>query len=811
MGCPFKGLASFDVADAPYFFGRERVVAELVARLVGAPLLGVVGPSGSGKSSVVRAGLLPELAHGVLPGSADWEQVVMRPGEHPLRELADATARVRDGRRLVLLVDQFEETFTICRDERERSAFVAELIAVGTRSSVAVLAIRADHYGRCGAYPELSRRLAAHHVLVSSMRRDELRRAVERPAQRAGLHVEPELTDALVDDVEHEPGALPMLSAALLELWQHRDGRRLRLSTYEASGGVRGAVARHAEAAFGRLDHHQQALARGVLLRLATEDAGGTIERRRIPLTELDGDVADVVDVLTDQRLLTVSAGAVELAHEALLREWPRLRGWLEEDADGRRVHRRLAEAAREWDEAGRDAGDLYRGARLAGVLEWRARHEGDLNRTEGAFIDAARAAEQREQRAARARHRRAVALAIAGLAVITGLSTVLGLRGIERARHAQRAAASRTLATQAEARLPDNADLAGLLALEADRREPTPEARSAVLSVLQSLAGNRRIGAPLQNGTTLKSVAFSPDGRTLAAAGDDGTLSWWDASARRRLRAPIAAHDGTVQAVAFSPDGRRLASGGDDGTVRLWDAATGRPIGHALRFASRFIVDDVAFSPDGAVLAASGDPGPSFFAGSDRPGRVRLWDARTGRPLGGPLRAASAALRAPGSEGSVHLNPIAFSPDGRHLAASLVDTTVRIWDLPSRRVAELLHLPGSEEVETLAFSPDGSLLATGGTDEVVRIWDVRTGRQQGGALAGLQGYVNSVAFSPDGRILAAGSDEGSVRLATVADHRLLAVLFSDHRPPPRARPSRPADRVRRGLQPARRHPGERG
>ena len=409
--CPFKGLASFDVADAPYFFGRERLVAELVARLVGAPLLGVVGPSGSGKSSVVRAGLLPALADGVLPGSEDWTQVLMRPGEHPLRELARPRPGSTGGR-VVLVVDQFEETFTACRDEEERGAFVAEL-AAERDARIVVLAIRADYYGRCAAYPELSSLLAAHHVLVGAMRRDELRRAVERPAQRVGLRVEPELTDALVADVEHEPGALPMLSTALLELWQRRDGRRLRLATYEGTGGVRGrwrGTPRRRSAGSTRPAGRRAPRAAAA----GRRGRRGGVERRRVPLAELDDDVAGVVAVLTDQRLLTVGAGAVELAHEALLREWPRLRGWLEEDAEGRRLHRHLTDAAREWDERGRDPGELYRGARLAAAMEWRAGHEPDLNHTERAFLDAGR----RELHAARAAPARGRDL---GVAVLVG------------------------------------------------------------------------------------------------------------------------------------------------------------------------------------------------------------------------------------------------------------------------------------------------------------------------------------------------------------------------------------------------------
>ena len=284
--CPYKGLATFRAEDAEYFFGREQLVAELVSRLVGAPLLAVVGPSGSGKSSVLRAGLLPALAGGVLPGSANWTQALIRPGEHPLRELRRATRRLDRERSAVLAVDQFEELFTVCADEAERAEFIAALVRTA-RDCVVVLTVRADFYGRCAAYPELSRLLGANHVLVGPMSRDELRRAIERPAQRVGLTVEPELVDALLTDVEGRPGALPLLSTALLELWSARDGSQLRLAAYARSGGVQGAVARLAEDAFVRLDPGQQAEARNLMLRLADEDESGAIVRRRIELAEL--------------------------------------------------------------------------------------------------------------------------------------------------------------------------------------------------------------------------------------------------------------------------------------------------------------------------------------------------------------------------------------------------------------------------------------------------------------------------------------------------------------------------------------------
>ena len=266
---------------------------------------------------------------------------------------------------------------------------------------------------------------------------DELRQAIELPAQRVRLDAEADLVDALVDDVEGEPGGLPLLSAALLELWEHRDGRGLTHAAYARTGGVRGAVARLAEDAFGRLDPSQQRLARAVMLRLAGEDAGGAVVRRRVPLSELEGnrpdDLAAVLAVLTERRLLTTSATTVEVAHEALLREWPRLRGWLDEDAEGRRVWRHLADAARDWDDGGRDPADLYRGARLAVALEWRAAHGRELNPVERDFLDAGRTTAQRSHRRLR--------LSLGGVAALLVLALAGGFVAIHQRGAARRQA----------------------------------------------------------------------------------------------------------------------------------------------------------------------------------------------------------------------------------------------------------------------------------------------------------------------------------------------------------------------------------
>ena len=343
VACPFKGLASFDVDDADVFFGRERLVAEMVARLAGTPLLGIVGPSGSGKSSVLRAGLLPALAHDVLPGSGGWAIALLRPGAHPLAALEQAVAQASPHGRLVIAVDQFEELFTACRDEAERAAFADALVAAvrdPRRRALVLIALRADFYGRCASYPELWRMLGASHVPVGPMRRDELRRAIVLPAQRAGpARRSRARRRAGRRRRRASPAALPLLSTALLELWQEprrpaADVRRLRPRRRRARRGgaagrarLRRARRRSAGRARGRSWCGWPASAR------ATPPCAGAC---RSPSSSARRARPRCSPTLADGRLVTVSGEEAEVAHEALLREWPRLRGWLEEDVEGR-------------------------------------------------------------------------------------------------------------------------------------------------------------------------------------------------------------------------------------------------------------------------------------------------------------------------------------------------------------------------------------------------------------------------------------------------------------------------------------------
>ena len=511
-GCPYKGLAPFDEQDAATFFGRERLVGELAARSVGFGLLAVVGVSGSGKSSVVQAGLLPSLAAGLLPGSDRWAHVVLRPGGHAAASLDEALAAAPAGERLVVVVDQFEEVFTVSNDETERSAFVARLVelAGASEQNVVVLTIRDDFYGRCAAYPELATLLAANHVLVPPMTREELRRASELPARRAGVRLEPALLDALVDDAIEQPGALPLLSSALVELWHTRDAGWISVESYERTGGISGAVARLAEESFSQLDGPQREAARAVLLRLAGGEGSDAITRRRVPLSEFDLDrnpaAAAVVARFTDDRLLTAGESTVEVAHEALLREWPRLRDWLDEDAEGRRLRLQLTQAAAQWNGAGRDPAELFRGPRLSATLDWTATHGRELNDLEREFVAASRAMSEQEARRQRRINRRLRGL-LAAAAVLLVAAAVAGVVALVQRSHARRSATTaeaQRLGAQALTVTPP--DQSFLYARESYNLEPSPATRGylfaaeerspAALAVVRPVAGRIRLVA---------------------------------------------------------------------------------------------------------------------------------------------------------------------------------------------------------------------------------------------------------------------------------------------------------------------------
>jgi WD40 repeat protein len=811
--CPFKGLSFFDRADAEYFCGRERVVSEVVAQLAASTLVGILGPSGIGKSSLLRAGVLPALSAGVLPRSAEWRQILFRPGDHPCGELVralggegldSALARLAPDERIVVAVDQLEELFTACQEEQERAAFLEELAAAALdrdRRALILCSLRADFYGRFVSYPGFAQLLNSSHTLMGPMDADELARAIEEPATRAGLEVERPLVEELVSDVAGEPGGLPLLSTMLLELWQTRDGRTLRYESYRTSGGVRAAVARLAEGAFVGLDESGRGVARNVMLRLVSGDDAAVV-RRRVPISELGQiDGADLVlATLTDARLLTVADGEVELSHEALIEEWPRYRSWLEEDRVGRRVHTHVTTAAREWDARGRDPGDLYRGARLAAAQEWAAQHGDLINRLERDFLQASDREAQSEARRQRAQNRRLRWLAAgAGLLLALALVAVVFAEVQKgRANQQRRTAQSLQLAASAQAALGTDPELSTLLALQALRISGTNRAAQALRDAL----AQQRVLATLPAGGALSSATFSPDGREIITAGGaDGTARIWSAGSHRQLSV-IKANSFLYRAL-FSPDGTKIVTVGVDGPAEIWSARTHQKLGVLTGSVGLY---SAAFSPDSKkiVTASQGDvrghtteiwstrsykklgaltePGADLVSGNDvysaafspdgkeivtasADGIARIWSASSHKQLG--------VLTEPGSG---QLNSASFSPDGEEIITASNDGTARVWSAGSRKQLGVLTEPSDSPVNSAVFSPDGKEIVTASEDGTARIWSA-TSYQQLFVLAGHNGFVQSAVFSPDGKEVVTASRDGTAKLWTAAPLEQLGVL----------------------------------
>ena len=819
MVCPFKGLAPFDRSDAGYFCGREDMVSELVARLAESTFVGVVGPSGIGKSSLLRAGVLATLYGGGLPGSTTWRQVLVRPGEHPCAELARALdtpgvgqtlSELAPGARVVVAVDQLEELFTVCEDEGERVAFLEQL-ADGARDAerraVIAVSLRADFYGRCASYPEFARLLSSGHVLVGPMGRQELAQAIELPAARAGLEVERALVERLVADVIGEPGGLPLLSTMLLELWRVRDGRVLRAGSYIASGGVRGAVARLAEDAYLRLNEAEQAVARRVLLRLARGQEGMLL-RRRVPIAELDqlSGSGPVLTALTDARLLTRSDGEIEVSHEALLQEWPRYRAWLDEDQVGRRLHTHLAGSSRAWDAGGRDPGDLYRGARLAAALDWSGRQRDELSALERDFLRASRRAGERAGRRLQA--------ILAGVATLLAISLIAGVIALVQNQHAT-TEARRAVAQQlgAEAVINPRIDLAMLLAREAVSLDRTPQTESTLLAtLLRSPAAIASFELPF--GVRPLSLTLSPDARTLLVGANNNVLYDYDPTTRTQQRRPLANFSADPWPV-YSADGSLLllSDNGNPPGLDVLDARTWRRVAR-LAFDRRWLTtptvdsfgSSVLMSPDHrtayyayAVSGPTGAPGAGYLDRWTLPGGrlisssgvspsgllgIRLVDDGARLIVLGDKTVETLSARTLRPQRSVAVNsptplglPAAISPNGRSAAFGTADGSVAFVDLSTGAVKA-----GSgghtARVQSLAYSPDGRQLVSTADDNRVIVWDQGTAQPRE-ILSGHAGRPTGIAFSADSRTLYTSSLDGTVLTWDLASGRRFGRPFT--------------------------------
>lgn len=819
--CPWRGLASYDVEDRVWFAGRERLGAELLARLAADRLVVVVGDSGSGKSSLVRAGLLGALAEGALPGSSGWTTLLLRPGSTPLRSLATAALGAaqtapslgdlllrmaqaeEDGeRRTVLLVDQLEEVWTAGADDHERQSFLDALAGIAHETDArVVLVVRGDYFARLAEHPGLAALARDATILVGAPTPAEVRRMVEVPARAAGLELEPGLSDTICDDAGRAPGLLPLLSTSLMQLWERREGRRLTFRDYVAVGGLPGAVAHLAEEAYEALPEPDRALARVVLLRLAGRAGEAGVVRRRVTLAELDGlpgNVGDVVAALAGARLLTLSEDAVEVAHESLFREWPRLVEWLADDGTARALRQRLAVAAAQWDEQGRDRGLLWRGAGLEAALELVAAHPEETTSLEGEFLAEAHSALEAERRAAEERAvqrdrqnrrlRRLLGLAsvLLILALVAGAVAVVSRRdaaqALDRQREATVAAEARRLA--ATSLNEESLDLALLQAVEAVRVEPGPQTHGALLTLLArtpELVHLRRGDTPYLR------AAATPDGRVVAVSEFDPLVLGLDPVSGAELWSRQVPDGGHVAALDGGADGFLLQTWNDAGAtaVHLWEAGTG---------ASLWSVS----GPDlASAVGPRGDPHPSdavWGAGGravlltsthlvvlDRAGAPARAVALRGGPQPGWLRAwpdGQVSYEAPAGSGLGHLvdltarQPAAqrvlgfrvesVSPDGalllttaRPRADHVRLTLRRSTDL--RRVGEQMTLPSFDG--GVDWSRDGRSFALG-VGEVVQVRD-RRGRLLQELTGAHGGAVMSPVFagSSDARLWAAGRD----------------------------------------------------
>jgi WD40 repeat protein/DNA-binding winged helix-turn-helix (wHTH) protein len=798
--CPWLGLRHFDESDARYYYGREAEIRELLAKLETHNFLAVVGSSGTGKSSLVRAGLIPALR---LTGG-EWNAVVLRPDSTPLNKLAgrlliaakgqSATIdeakgladRLRahpkalleilnefgwitESKHTLIVVDQFEEVITQCEDPHEREQFISCLLSATSaphQSVFVVITVRTDFYPKLEDYRELWSRISPYQYNVRYVDREQLRQVIVEPARVEELEVEDALITEILDDLGEGAGALPLLSHAMAELFKRRTGRRLTFAAYQATGKVKETVARHADEVYNSFGPDERELARRIFLKLVkvSEDPDNDV-RVSVPLQDLAGGrepgrvaaVESVVRKLSTERLLTIRGGAgkrkfansgalkdrvlVELAHEALIRHWQRLSDWLKPRRRARRIFVSLDISARDWDESGRKLEFLYSGSRLANALDARPEYEELMRPVHHEFLQASdkQAEVERKNKEKERRREESRSRLKRRFKILSVLAVILVSLFAAALWGLYEASRQRSLA--------ESYGRAGASAMQ---EGPDPqlglllaiEAGSTAITpettaVLRQALASSYVEAILEgHKAQVISVAVSSDGKYLLTAGADNEARLWDLEKKETVKI-LRGHTDWVNWAAFSPDGRHAVTASRDGTARIYDLSGDAVV--VLRGHNKS-VNNVVFSPNGLNVLTAGEDGTA-----------RIWDAVTGqliRELSGHLK---------------WINTAVYSPDGKLVVTASGDSSARVWDAATGVVISTLGTH-TNTVLSASFSPDGKLIVTGSSDKTARVWEVGSWKE----VRSLQGHtssVNSVEFSRDGRWILTGSKDGTARL----------------------------------------------
>ncbi|MCC5664434.1 CHAT domain-containing protein [Nostoc sp. CHAB 5784] len=855
--CPFLGLYPFREENREFFFGREELIAQLQEKLRQHNFLAVLGASGSGKSSVVLAGLIPALQKKqplvvsyMTPSSNPIEQLqatlaevqneklyppfgygewgighgeeaemipvrgyLLQQGEThprnnaPFLQSADGYSSPPKALSLpptfnksaILVIDQFEELFTLCADETQRVDFIQQVLNL-TQHQKVVITMRADFWGECAPYCELKELMEARQKLIGPMDAAQLRKAMEMQAAKVGLRFEAGLSNSILDDVQGEPGAMPLLQHALLELWKRRHGRWLQALEYEAIGGVNMAIAQTADDVYNGLSLPEQAQVQNIFIRLTRLDdsaiqgdkrrdtrrrvwldelvpAGGTIALIKELVNRLAGEGARLVVTSVDG---STNREEVEVAHEALIRHWPRLLNWLDENRTNLQLRETIRQAALEWEKQQKDDNYLvHRGGRLedAQVL---AKQAGFLNQLEADYVNACVELRLRQEKEKEARRRREIRTAwgvATGAVVAVIISGSLGGVALDQKREAKITKAE-AISQSSSALFDSHKELEALTeGIKAGKiLKEENVTRPLAIAALHKGVYQVKERNSLEHQNPVLSVVFSPNGNTIASASDDGTVKLWDL--KGKLLHTFQGHQNPVLSVVFSPDSNTIASVspyGLDTTVELWDLKG--KLQHTLEGVQKGFISMV-FSPDGNTIAS---------ANTD--GTVKLWDlsGKELRTFQSNQKGLTSMVFSPDShtiasasddktlklwdlQGNLLQNfqghqdkvtSVVFSPDGNTIASSSDDRTVKLWDLSGK---ELHTFQGNQKgLTSMVFSPDGNTIASASDDKTVKLWDL-----QGNLLQNFQGHqdkVTSVVFSPDGNTIASSSDDRTVKL----------------------------------------------